>query len=194
MRNLIRMVVALTVICAGAALMLSYTNQATKSQREYQLLKYVREPSIRAVLSGYDNDPIKDRLVIELEEKDEKGRPIQRTLFPAKKGGKVIAVAFASSATGYHGLIEVMVGVDMEGKLTGVGIMTHTETPGLGAKIEQEDFRGQFKRLALTDALNLASEGGKIDSISGATLSSRGVVAAVREALKLFPRVKEEVT
>jgi len=193
LRDFIKMVVILTAICGGSALVLAFTSQATKGHREYQLLKYVKEPSIKAVLKGYDNDPIKDRVVMEIG-KDEKGKPVMLNIFPSRKGGKLIALAFGSSATGYHGPISVMVGIDNKGKLTGIGIMTHTETPGLGARVEEPKFTEQFGGLELSGKLALSTEGGKIDSVSGATLSSRGVVKAVRKALELYPRVKKEVS
>ena len=108
MRDLIKMVVVLTVICSCSALMLSYANQATKEQREYQLLKYVKEPSIKAVLTKYDNDPIKDRITIDLGT-DEKGKPVSKSVFPAKQGGQLKAMAYDAVTTGYNGPIEVMV-------------------------------------------------------------------------------------
>lgn len=192
MRDLIKMVVVLTVICGASGLVLSYTNKATKAPREYQLLKYVQEPSIKAVLNAYDNDPIKDRITIKTG-KDEKGNPVEKNIFPAKKGSKVVGYAYSSAANGYHGLIDVMVGVDPEGKVTGISIMTHSETPGLGAKIVEPKFTKQFKGATLSSELNTTAKGGKIDGVSGATHSSEGVVEAVRKALELFPKVKKEV-
>jgi electron transport complex protein RnfG len=187
------MVVVLTAICGGSALLLSYANDATKAQREYQLLKYVREPSIKAVLSGYDNDPIRDRLTMELGT-DEKGNPATKNVFPARRGSQLISVAYGTSANGYHGPIEVMVGIDTSGTLTGVSVMTHSETPGLGARVVEEGFTNQFKGLALSDELKLSANGGNIDAISGATLSSKGVLEAVRKALELFPSVQKEAS
>ncbi len=193
MRDLIKMVVVLTAICAVAGLVLAYTNKATKPAREYQLLKYVTGPSIKEVLKGYDNDPIKDRVKMVLG-KDEKGHPVTLAIFPAKHDGKTFAIAYATSAKGYHGQIEVMVGIDLSGKITGISIMTHTETPGLGARIVEKGFRDQFKGLTLSNQLNLSNDGGKIDGVSGATFSSRGVITAVRKALELFPKAKKEVS
>lgn len=192
MRDLIKMVVILTAICGTSGLVLSYTNQATKAPREYQLLKYVEGPSIKAVLDGYDNDPIKDKIVLKMG-KDQKGKPILKNIFPAKKGGRIVGLAYDSVATGYHGPIDVMVGFDTTGKIFGISIMTHTETPGLGARIVEPAFTKQFKGFTLSNDLNLTSKGGKIDSVSGATHSSEGTVEAVRKALELFPAVKKEV-
>jgi len=191
LRDLVKMVVVLTVICGASGFVLSYVNEATKAPREYQLLKYVQEPSIKAVLPEYDNDPIKDRVEMDAG-KDAKGQPVKRNIFPAKQGGKTVAVAYGSAANGYHGPIDVMVGIDGEGNLTGISIMTHTETPGLGARVVEPGFTGQFEGLQ-PGQVKLAAEGGKVDAISGATLSSKGVVTAVRQAIEFFPQVKKEV-
>lgn len=192
MRDLIKMVVVLTVICGASGFVLSYVDQVTKAPREYQLLKYVKEPSIKAVLPEYDNDPIKDRVELKTGT-DKEGQPIVKTVFPAKEGGKVVAVAFDSNATGYHGPIDIMVGINADGKFTGLSIMTHTETPGLGARVVEPAFTSQFNGLQLSGELKVAAEGGKVNAVSGATISSKGVVAAARQALELFPKVKKEV-
>jgi len=64
----------------------------------------VKEPSIRKVLKGYNNDPIKNRVEIIIG-RDNEGKPIKKTIFPAKKDGKLIGLAYASEAHGYHGSI-----------------------------------------------------------------------------------------
>jgi electron transport complex protein RnfG len=112
-------------------------------------------------------------------------------VFPAKKDGKTQAVAYSASAKGYHDLIEVMVGVGPEGELTGISIMSHTETPGLGARIVEPEFTDQFKGLDL-DTAKLPAEGGQVDALSGATYSTTGVIAAVSAALEQFPQIKKE--
>ncbi|MFP3927944.1 MAG: RnfABCDGE type electron transport complex subunit G [Desulfobacteraceae bacterium] len=195
MRELFRMVFVLAVICGCSGLVLSYVNEATQEQREYQLLKYVQEPSIKEVLREYEytNDPIQDRMTMVVGE-DKEGNPIEKTIFLAKKDGKVIAVSFSESASGYGGDIDIMVGIDMQGNLAGISVMTHSETPGLGARITQEAFRSQFRGIELKDEFKLSTEGGDIDGISGATFSSKGVVKALNRAVQLFPRVKEEVS
>ena len=186
------MVIVLTIICGASGLTLSTVKQVTEEPREYSYLKFVKEPSIKAVLSGYDNDPVMDRVTLTMG-KDDKGQPIQKQFFPAKSGGKVTTIAFDSSAIGYGGPISVMVGVNMDGSLAAVSIMSHSETPGLGARSTEPWFTAQFKGLSL-GAVGLSSKGGKVDAISGASITSGAVVKAVREALELFPKVKDEVT
>ncbi|MDH3929764.1 MAG: RnfABCDGE type electron transport complex subunit G [Syntrophobacteria bacterium] len=190
MRDLIKMVVVLLVICTTSGVVLSYVNEATKAPREYQYIKFVQEPSIKAVLSDYDNDPVKERIKLAVGE-DEEGNPIEIVVFPAKKGGATQAIAYSAAAKGYHDLIEVMVGVGPEGKLTGISIMTHTETPGLGARIVEPEFTDQFAGLDL-DTTKLSAEGGKVDTLSGATFSTVGVITAVGAALEQFPQIKKE--
>lgn len=193
MRDLIRMVVVLTAICGTSGLVLSYVNEATREPREYQLLKYVKGPSLNAVLpEGYENDPITDKIVVAVGT-DDKGKPVEKTVFPAKKGDEIIALAYDAEATGYHGTVSVMVGFAPDGRITGMSVMTHTETPGLGARITESAFTDQFKGLEGPDQLKLSSEGGAIDGISGATISSAAALTAVKQAVELFPKVKKEV-
>ncbi len=195
MRELLRMVIVLTVICGCSGLVLSFTNQATSEQRENQLLTYVQGPSIQAALAGreYDNDPIQDRLSLDLG-KDDKGDPLELTVFPARKDGEMVGLAYASSAMGYGGEIGVMVAFDRDGKLSGIGIMTHSETPGLGARVQEPGFTDQFRGLDTKDGIKLSQDGGRINGISGATLSSKGVASAVDKAAAMFPKVIEEVS
>ena len=108
----------------------------------------------------------------------------------AKKGGKTQVIAYSAAAKGYHDLIEVMVGVGPDGKLTGISIMTHTETPGLGARIVEPEFTDQFAGLDL-DTTKLSAEGGQVDTLSGATSSTVGVITALNLTL---PRVFSRYT
>ena len=190
MRDLIKMVVVLFVICTTSGVVLSYVNEATEEPREYSYIKFVQEPSMKAVLSDYDNDPIKERIKLAVGE-DEEGNPVEVVVFPAKKGGKTEAIAYSAAAKGYHDLIEVMIGVGPDGTLTGISIMTHTETPGLGARIVEPEFTNQFAGLEL-DTTKLSAEGGQVDTLSGATFSTVGVIAAVSAALEQFPQIKKE--
>ncbi len=192
MLDIIKMVVVLTVICVVSAFSLAYVKDITEAPREYQLLKNVQEPSIKSVLKGYDNDPVKDLIKLPWG-KDQKGREIQKLVFPGKKDGKIVGLAYAFETKGFHDLVDVMVGIGVNGKVTGVSVMSHKETPGLGARVVEPTFTSQFAGLELSGDLNLTGKGGKIEGITGATISSTAVVNAVREALENFPKVKQEV-
>ena len=103
--------------------------------------------------------------------------------------GSVVGYAFMTEATGYGGPIEILVALEnttLEEEdviLRGISVISHTETPGLGAKIEEVSFSGQFKGVNVNDVM-LTADGGKIDAISGATISSSAVVEAVYDEAK----------
>ena len=183
------MVVVLTVICAVSGFTLALVQQVTKEPIEYAKLKNVKEPAVKAVLTGYSNDPIKDRIQIPVG-KDKKGRPVMLTVFPARKDGKTYAVAFESEANGYHGPIGVMVGVNLnDDKLTGIGIVSHSETPGLGARIVEKQFTDSFKDKSLEKELKKDD----IAALSGATLSTNGVVSAVNQAREILAKYRDQM-
>lgn len=96
---------------------------------------------------------------------------------------KNIGYAFLAIGKGYGGEISILVGVDSDFNVKQVIILSHTETPGLGARITEESFTSQFKGLSVGD-IALKKEGGKIDAITGATISSRAVVEAIRNTMK----------
>lgn len=185
MNDILRMAIVLTAICAVSGLALAGVHSVTKDPIEYQKIKFVQEPSVKAVLAGFDNDPIKDRFKVPAG-KDKKGRDVFKTVFPAKKGGKIIALALDGSGKGFNGNIGVMVGFEPDGKLTGISIMSHGETPGIGSKIEQPGFTGQFKGKPVSDPAS-------VDAISGATYSTKGVFAAVKQAAKFFQGKKKDL-
>ncbi len=185
MRDIIRMVVVLTLIGAASGLALSAVYRVTKAPIEYQTIKFVKEPAVKKVLTGYDNDPILDRKKIVVGT-DTKGRPIELIVFPAKRAGKTFAVALEARGKGFHGLIGVMVGVSREGRILDIGITSQKETPGVGSRVTGQSFTDQFKGLSTKGPLT-------VDSISGATYSSRGVVAAVEQAVDYVEKFKGEI-
>jgi len=191
LRDLVKMVVVLLVICTISGVALAYVHRITEEPRQYSYVKFVQEPSMKALLSGYENDPIKDRIQLALGE-DERGKPINKIVLPAKKDGKIFELAYGASAMGYIDVIEVMVGFKPDGEIIGISIMRNIETPGLGSRISEAEFTAQFTGIDL-ETNQLSAEGGKIDAISGATNSSIGVIKAVAVALEQFPQIQKEV-
>jgi Na+-translocating ferredoxin:NAD+ oxidoreductase subunit G len=184
-RDIIKMAVVLTLIAAVSGLVLSVVYNVTKKPIEYQTIKFIKEPAVKKVLAGYDNDPVLDRKKIKIGA-DEKGNPIELTVFPAKKTGKTFAVALEGKGKGFHGLIGVMVGVGKDGKLLDIGITSHSETPGVGSKVTETSFTDQFKSLKAKAPI-------KVDAVSGATYSSKGVMAAVNQAIGYANTFRKEI-
>lgn len=192
MRDIIKMILVLTVIAAGMGTILSGIESSFRDKIDYSVLFYVKGPAVREVLTDYENDPIDESIKnVTLEGSgDEK---VVKTIFPAKKDGEVFAVAFEVPGKGYGGSFAIMIGVDLEtGNLTGMRLMTHLETPGIGSLATEPEFYEQFEGLGVEEVA-LSSEGGSIDGISGATSTSTGVVAAVKKGLELFARVKDKI-
>ena len=157
---------------------------------------------VATALLGITNDitaPIIEQLAIETETNSRK------TVFPEAasfgeatspeegvsivaaldESGKTIGYVVVNSAKGYGGDISVMTGVTTDGKVTGVNILSHGETAGLGANATNESFRDQFKGLVqgITVSKDKAGDN-SIDALTGATITSRAVVNAVNSAMQ----------
>lgn len=112
---------------------------------------------------------------------------IQDTLWVAKKNSNVVGIVFVNISKGYSGIIKVIVGMDLEGKILKVFIPKEalTETPGLGMKVAEEFFLKQFSGLKREEVF-LTKDGGKIDGITAATISSKAAVNAVRNGIDKY--------
>jgi Na+-translocating ferredoxin:NAD+ oxidoreductase subunit G len=187
-----KMLIVLTAISVVSGSSLSFLEHVTRDPINYQKLKFVKGPAVLAVLEGCENDPVKDyrKEVLFQKNGDVETR---KSVFPAIKNGKLFALAFEIKGKGYHGPIDIMIGIDVTtGKLTGMRIMTHSETPGLGARAVEPEFYDQFSGIGIEEAA-LSDKGGAIDSISGATLTSTGVSEAVKKGMELFEHSKETI-
>ena len=103
-------------------------------------------------------------------------------LYTPLAGGESLGHAFMAKGIGYGGAIDILIGLDPDATLRGIKIIFQQETPGLGAKITEPFFLDQFHGLSL-DQVALIQNGGRIDAITSATLSSSAVVKAVKEAI-----------
>ena len=121
-------------------------------------------------------------------------------VYRAFSGGAPVAALFAVPARGgYTGPIRILVGVDVAGSVTGVRILEHRETPGLGDGIEasRSDWVYQFDGRSLGDppaaAWQLRVDGGEFDQLTGASVTPRAVIKAIRETLLYFGTHKAEI-
>jgi electron transport complex protein RnfG len=186
MKEMIKMVLVLSLICGLSGLTLASVRQATSERIEEQVMTYVQGPSLTQIFADCDNNPVKDRKTFDLPD-----GPV--TVFPAMKDGKLLGVAFETFGKGYGGPVGIMVGFDTDGsKLAGIGTTTLKETPGLGMRLVEPEYRDQFRGHS-TDSLALSKDGGDITAIAGATISSTGSVAAVNEAIRIFQQIKDKI-
>lgn len=115
------------------------------------------------------------------------------TVYRARKGGwPVAAVMVVTSADGYSGSLKLLVAVNLDGTLAGMRVIEHRETPGLGDAIERgkSDWILAFNGRSLGDPVRenwrVKRDGGVFDQFTGATITPRAVVKAVRDALIYF--------
>ncbi len=192
-REIVRMVLVLTIVTGIWGGLLSLVKIATEDQIQYQRITNIKAPALkRALTVEYDNDPIKDRKTIVIGT-DSKGKPIERAVFPAKQKGKIVAVGFEAYGGGYEGDIGVMLTILVEEDTLGsIAITTHTETPGVGTIAFQNDtFMNQFKNRSLNT--NLSPGGGNVDAVTGATYTSDGVAKAVQQGIEIYKKHKEDI-
>lgn len=154
--------------------------------------------SINAVLPAerYDNDIFQDTIEVTNPDLLGSGESIQ--VFRARMQGQPVGVAFTTYAPdGYTGPIKLLVGIKADGSLSGVRVLSHAETPGLGDKIEERrhpwilGFDGRSLQNPDTPGWAVRRDGGEFDQFTGATITPRAVVKAVHKALLFYQQQRE---
>lgn len=182
MRDVIKLGITLALVCAVAAGSLALTYAATKDeiarqQREQQLIAYRGAlPKLKNLTFKHREDLMK---TIRNRDKD----TLVTHIFDAYENDSMAARGIQVAPRGYGGFIDMVVGIGLDGRVQGVKIINQTETPGLGAAIEEEGFLKQFKNRDPSSKLEVNKD---VDAISGATKSSKGVTLGVKEALSAF--------
>jgi Na+-translocating ferredoxin:NAD+ oxidoreductase subunit G len=168
--------------------LLAAVRGGTQEKIDFQQLKFVKGPVLQEILKEAGNDPLADRIKIQ-DGKEEV------TLFPGVFDGKKKAVAIEGFGGGYGGSIGVMVAVNVENdQIMGLGVTTHSETPGLGSRAKDDPaFARQFRGMSLQDPFKIKADGGQIDALSGATVTSRGVAGGVQAASDTYKRLKPAI-
>ncbi len=179
--------VTLFVICLIVSALLAGTNALTKAPIE----KNAELKSQQAMQSVCPD-------AVSFEEISSSDYQAYKAL---SESGETIGCAVTVTSKGYGGEIAIMVGFSTEGetalgKVTGVEILSHSETPGLGANAANESFRNQYKQDITASGFSVVKDGsgdgdGKIDAMTGATITSNAVTNAVNEALEIYENLVE---
>lgn len=159
--------------------------------------------AVSAALAG-TNLLTADRIAQAAAQKAEESRMVvlpEAASFEEKDGhyagldgsGNTVGYVFETEAKGYGGTVKVMTGINTEGSITGVIVLEHSETPGLGANAEKESFRDQYKEQPvanLTGGIQIvkfqAPNEGEIQAMTGATITSTAVTGAVNLAIEQY--------
>lgn len=198
-KHILRVGLLLGLFAVVATTLVAFTETNTRGQ--------IRENQRQALLSGinaliphdqYDNAILQDTITLEATE--ELGTEEPTTVYRARQNGENVAVVLTAIApNGYSGKIKILVGIYSDGTLAGVRIIEHKETPGLGDKIEAKkaDWILQFEGLSLkepaTAKWKVKKDGGEFDQFTGATITPRAVVGAIKSALEYFRTHRDEL-
>lgn len=132
------------------------------------------------------------RLVLPTAEAFEKSEKSD-ICYVGKKGSAVAGYVLTTKAASYGGTLEIMTGIDTDGKVTGVTILSISDTPGLGMNAQKESFRDQFKKKAPENGFEVVkgnASDGQISAMTGATITSKAVTSAVNEAVTEYQKIK----
>jgi electron transport complex protein RnfG len=171
------MVLSLTLISLGASACLGYVYQMTKEPIEVSLLAKKLE-AIKLVAPAFNNDPNSEMYKLPTGEGD------SLEIYPAKKDGILVGYGVKTyTKKGFSGNITLAAGFTTDGTIVNITVLDHKETPGLGTKITESQFKDQFKdKNPLQFALKVKKDGGPVDAITAATISSRAFCDAVQRA------------
>lgn len=188
MREMVKMVIVLTVLSSLSGGLLAALHDTTKDRIENQVLKFVQGPAVEKIMEKADNDPVADRFSVKAGEEE-------MNFFVGIFDENPKSVAFETSASGYGGDVGVIVAIDIENnEIFGVEVTTHNETPGIGATVEtDEEFKKQFKGMNLDNAFEVKDDDGDINAIAGATVTSRAVCKAVQRAVEIYRDNKSQI-
>ncbi|HIA07801.1 MAG TPA: electron transport complex subunit RsxG [Chromatiaceae bacterium] len=196
------MVVAGWLLAVSALLgtgLLAVVNQHSEPYiAENERIMLLRSLNEVVPIESYDNEILEDQMMVLAPEY--LGSKKASIVYRARKAGKPVAVVLTVVApNGYSGPIVLLVGIDYSGDITGVRVVKHRETPGLGDAIEIERsdwierFTGKSRRNPGRAGWKVKRDGGEFDQLTGATITPRAVVAAVSGALEYFEHNRDNL-
>ncbi|MBT4266851.1 MAG: FMN-binding protein [Deltaproteobacteria bacterium] len=200
MGNYLRMVIVLSVITLFSGLALGGLNELTYERAQNNILKFKKIPAVATIYEVIEGKlTTEKRSLLEEELLSEKkfvdvGEEEPVLMFVIKKENKPYAVTFERFGQGFGGALGVMVGYELDsGKLVGIGITTLAETPGVGTRVTETGFTQQFQRMPANAIFKVKKDGGHIDAIAGATVSSRAVATAVAAAKTFYNQHQDTI-
>ncbi|MBN2719192.1 MAG: RnfABCDGE type electron transport complex subunit G [Deltaproteobacteria bacterium] len=193
----LKMILVLTLISGAAGLGLSAMNDYTKPLAADNNRKFTLS-SINGVIPNaatpdacqkyapaFDNAPDKDAICVGAS-----------TVYRGRKGNEVVGIAVeAIGEEAYSGTITVLVGIRMnDGQLSGLKVLKHAETPGLGSIMTKCEFQQQMVGKGPGDInWTVVKDGGDVNQISGATISSRSLLRAIHKAQDIWKNNREDI-
>lgn len=189
---------SLLVLCLFSTCVISITKQLTKDSITQNQRQHTLKMVIEVMPLAYDNDLLHDYIVLNDPTLAGANKPV--LAYRARQNNHPVGLVFMPViAAGYNGRIELAIGIEYDGTLMSVRVNKHQETAGLGDGIDQRKtnwISGFDKRsLENTTMTNwaLTQDGGDFDQLSGATISSRAVINAVKSTLDYYARHRDRL-
>ena len=196
MNNILRSAAALGLVAITGTGLLTGVDFLTADRIAMQERRVILEQLGQIIPEQYDNQLLDDRFSFKDEQYFPKGQTV--LAYRARQQGEPRAVILKFNAvSGYNGDITLLAGINSNGSLRGVRVISHKETPGLGDAIEIGksdwvlDFTGKSLNNTEPDKWAVERDGGEFDQFTGATITPRAVVLAVRLALEYFEANRE---
>ena len=178
----INMMLSLLAITLISGLALGFVNDLTvgpiaKAKLERKI------SALKLVLPKFDNNPVEELKLVRSEQAKD-----SIEIYPAFFKGEFVGVAIVgSSEKGFSGLVKIMVGFNPDGEIKNIAVLDQKETPGLGTKMKDVKYIEQYKnKNPATYNLKVAKDGGEIDALTGATISSRAFSEAAQMAYDVY--------
>jgi electron transport complex, RnfABCDGE type, G subunit len=171
------MVLVLSIVCLISSAIVGGIYALTKDPID-KAQSDKEKAAIAEVVPAFDNEPKLEVAVVN-----------GTNVYPAKKGGEIVGYAIETSSIGFGGPIKLIVGFTPDGSIYNVAVVSASETPGLGDKINKNksDFSLQFKgKNPENFKLAVKKDGGDVDAITASTITSRAFAKAVEQAYETF--------
>ena len=190
MREFYHLLLPFLLLAIFGSIVLSITNLLVEDRMSDNVRQNNLQILNRVIALNYDNDLYKDTIKIAISNTASSQQHIMA--YRARKSLRPLGlVLMPVSAKGYNGPILLAIGIKHDGTLQGIQVLKHEETVGLGGNVDhnKSDWLSMFQGHSLNqlspEAWTIKSDGGYFDQISGASITSRGVISAVYNSLKL---------
>ena len=174
-----KMIKVILTVAVVSGLMLSFVYLQTKEPIQNAQNKMISESMKEVVATEFDNNPYEEKLVVQ------RGKE-KFTIYPARKDGYVTSLILKThSNKGYGGRLDVLVGFSLDGTVGNYKVIKHQETPGLGSRVNDDSFKKNIiGKKPDKETFKVRQDGGEIDAITGATITSRALIDAIQKVYR----------
>ena len=174
-----RIIKIMLVVALISAALLAVCHKVTEQPIKQAQDNLIAEGINQVITSEFNNNPFEEKINIRRDKE-------LFTLYPARKDGYITSIVMKShSNKGFGGRLDVIVGFLLDGTVSGFQVVKHQETPGLGSKVNEPTFKkGVIGKNPANENFKVRQDGGEIDAITGATITSRALIDAIQKAYR----------